>query len=326
MITPIFNSNQFDISADNNELIISSNSFYYPDNSPSPRCEYGYRSYDNYDNHEYAPIYNWIELNELDGAINLNLQDDTQTTVDLPVNFKYFGETYSQGSPLTICSNGWISFEPTEVSYFWNFSIPNPMGPSAMIAPFMDDLDDNGGSESFNVWYFYDEANNRIIIEWDDVSNGEDDQNCPNCIKESFQVILTSNDNYDADILFQYKEIWDIDENGNFSTIGIESPNQEDGIEYLFSGNKGFGANFPDNPNTQINDLAILFKIEGSSCSLMDINLDGIINVVDIVAVVNHIMDTTLLTGSQLCSADVNSDAIINVVDIVAIVNTILDS
>jgi hypothetical protein len=58
----------------------------------------------------------------------------------------------------------------------------------------------------------------------------------------------------------------------------------------------------------------------------MDINLDGIINVVDIVAVVNHIMDTTLLTGSQLCSADVNSDAIINVVDIVAIVNTILDS
>ena len=200
------------------------------------------------------------------------------------------------------------------------------MGPSAMIAPFMDDLDDNGGTEPFNVWYFYDLANHRIIIEWDDVSNGEDDQNCPNCIKESFQVILTSNGDYDVDILFQYKEVWDIDENGNFSTIGIESPNQDDGIEYLFSGNKGFGANFPDNPNTQINDLAILFTIEGSSCSLMDINLDGIINVVDIVAVVNHIMDTTLLTGSQLCSADVNSDAIINVVDIVAIVNTILDS
>ncbi len=66
--------------------------------------------------------------------------------------------------------------------------------------------------------------------------------------------------------------------------------------------------------------------MEGTSCSLMDINLDDIINVVDIVAVVNHIMGATLLTDSQLCSADVNADSIINVVDIVAIVNAILDS
>jgi hypothetical protein len=326
MINSVFNSTQFDISSDSNDLIVSSNNSYYPNNSPSPGCNYGYKSYDNYDNHEYAPVYNWIELNELDNAINLNLQDDTQTTIALPIDFKYFGTTYLADSPLTVCSNGWISFEETDVSYFWNFSIPNPMGPSAMIAPFMDDLDDNGGTEPFNVWYFEDIPNQRIIIEWDNVSNGEDDQNCPNCIKESFQVILTANENSDGDILFQYKEIWDIDENGNFSTIGIESPNQEDGIEYLFSGNKGFGANFPENANTPINDLAILFKMEGTSCSLMDINLDDIINVVDIVAVVNHIMGATLLTDSQLCSADVNADSIINVVDIVAIVNAILDS
>ncbi|MDC1050721.1 C25 family cysteine peptidase [Candidatus Marinimicrobia bacterium] len=325
-VRPVVSTNLFNISTEISELIVSSNNSYYPDDSPSPSCDYGYKSYDNFDNHEYAPTYNWIELNDLDNAVNLNLQDDTQTTVNLPIDFKYFGENYSEGSPLTICSNGWISFEPTEVSYFWNFSIPNPMGPSAMIAPFMDDLDDNGGAEPFNVWYFYDEANSRIIIEWDNVSNGEDDQNCPNCIKESFQVILTSNDDHDADILFQYKEIWDIDENGNFSTIGIESPNQDDGIEYLFSGNRGFGANFPSNSNTLVDNLAILFKIEEASCVLMDINLDGIINVVDIVAVVNHILGSTVLNESQLCSADTNSDSIINVVDIVAIVNNILGS
>ena len=35
------------------------------------------------------------------------------------------------------------SFEKCNIPYFWNFSIPFPLGPSAMLAPFMDDLDDN---------------------------------------------------------------------------------------------------------------------------------------------------------------------------------------
>ena len=106
--------------------------------------------------------------------------------------------------------------------------------------------------------------NNRMIIEWDNVSNGEDDQNCPNCIKESFQVILLDPGYYptltgDGEIIFQYKEIYDIDANGNYSTIGIESPNQNDGIQYLFSNQKGLGSSWADSPNTLIEDLAIKF-------------------------------------------------------------------
>ena len=55
-------------------------------------------------------------------------------------------------------------------------------------------------------------------------------------------------------------------------------------------------------------------------CVLMDINVDGIVNVIDIVAVVNIIL------GSQdySCGADVNQDGIVNVIDIVSIVNYIL--
>ena len=125
----------------------------YYDYFPSPRCNYGYRAIDSNDtNFEGFPVYDWIELNEIEDAENLLLQDDTLTSVQLPFYFKYYGIEYQQGDNLTVCSNGWISLEETYIDYFWNFSIPNPMGPSSMIAPFMDDLDDNDGTEPFNVY------------------------------------------------------------------------------------------------------------------------------------------------------------------------------
>jgi len=56
-------------------------------------------------------------------------------------------------------------------------------------------------------------------------------------------------------------------------------------------------------------------------CDLMDINSDGIINVIDIVAVVSIILGAL----EPVCGSDVNQDGIINVIDIVSIVNFILN-
>jgi len=53
---------------------------------------------------------------------------------------------------------------------------------------------------------------------------------------------------------------------------------------------------------------------------------DGIVNVVDVVKLVGHILGTSPLGGFLLCEADLNGDGIINVVDVVAIVNIILGS
>ena len=52
-----------------------------------------------------------------------------------------------------------------------------------------------------------------------------------------------------------------------------------------------------------------------------DVNSDGILNVVDLIAVVNIILGAANPTSS----ADVNSDGIININDIVQIVNWILN-
>jgi hypothetical protein len=58
---------------------------------------------------------------------------------------------------------------------------------------------------------------------------------------------------------------------------------------------------------------------------LGDLNFDGIINVIDIVAMVNGILSSQL-TDEQQSMADLNSDGVINVIDIVALVNMILSS
>jgi len=176
-----------------------------------------------------------------------------------------------------------------------------------------------------------------MIIEWDNVSNGEDDEFCPNCIKESFQVILNDPAYYststgDGEIIFQYKNIYDIDDNGVFSTIGIESPNQSDGIEYLYNQQVGLGSTWLKNEeNGQINlnsEIAIKFTTGtvDSSCILYDINQDGVVNVQDIVAAINYVLGTITPTSEQLCSADTNSDGIVNVQDVVAIVGAALSS
>ena len=267
---------------------------------PMPPDGYGYWAYDNMDtDYSEHPTYDWIELNPDNGGegTDLLLKDDTLIEIDLDFDFKYYGNIYNT---LTVCSNGWVSFEPLDIPYFWNFSIPMPLGPSAMIAPFFDDLDDNGyekcidsnnngecenaenytdinnngtwdqgedyddlngngiwdaaeyidldldgewdAGEPFKVFKFFDEINNRIVIQWDNLANAEDDDLCPNCVRETFQLILNDPNFHntltgDGEIIFQYKEIHDIDDNGNFSTIGIESPNQNDGLQILFANN-----------------------------------------------------------------------------------------
>jgi hypothetical protein len=51
---------------------------------------------------------------------------------------------------------------------------------------------------------------------------------------------------------------------------------------------------------------------------------DGIVNVVDVIKLIGHILGDTPLGGYLLCNADLNGDGIVNVVDVVGVVNTIL--
>ena len=216
---------------------------------PVAPSNYGYWAYDDTDlGFEETPIFNWIELDPNYGGSNgthYQLDDDDHTTVDLPFNFQYHGIEYNQ---ITINSNGWASFVPCEIDYFWNMSIPMYMGPKALLAPFSDDLEtiDSDNDDEIDIWInvytWHDETNGKFIIEWSRALNGYDE-----ITEETFEIVLYDQNSMptesgDGVIDFQYLEIDDVDVTKNYSTVGIESPNKNYGLQYVFNNVYSAGA------------------------------------------------------------------------------------
>jgi hypothetical protein len=116
-ISTTFSHNDFIISSNDVELIVSEDEHEYYSSSPTPACDYGYWGYDSADSsYGQSVLYDWVEINDI--GTNLNLQDDTiYNNLSLPFTFKYFGIEYEY---INVCSNGWISFIPTQLDYFWN--------------------------------------------------------------------------------------------------------------------------------------------------------------------------------------------------------------
>ncbi len=206
--------------------------------------DYGYWAVDNTDNHtmsNYVPFYTWIDIvnsGERLPIVDQFDQHDHNAVIDLPFEFQYYGVVYDR---ITVSSNGWISFgsHGGQVT-FRNWSIPNPLGPPAMIAPFWDDLRTSGGG----IYSYFDEHDGRFIIQWDckAARDGVTD--------EQFQAILydpavwptyTGN----GRILFQYQDVQILDNvntDNDYATIGIESPDQLSGVEYGYWNQYSAGA------------------------------------------------------------------------------------
>ena len=212
--------------------------------------QYGYYIYDQNDDYELAPDYDWIEIDPgyggpgeaVDGINDTGDNSDDVSTVDLPFNFTFYGVEYDK---LSICSNGWISFGETDMESFRNYTLPGPGGPPSMVAVFWDDLLTTGGGD---VYTYYDQSNDTFIIEWSDVRTWY------NNTSESFQAILYNTNlqtiTGDDEIKLQYKEfnnnsigdypVGNYDGavvHGQYCTIGIENHLSNDGLEYTFNNN-----------------------------------------------------------------------------------------
>ncbi len=209
---------------------------------PAGPDNYGYYAFDDTDtDFELAPEYDWIEIcptdpdSDYDGTpLDLNdtsENDDESVVVDLPDDFhiQYYGETFDQ---ITVCTNGWLAMgNQADMYSARNFTIPTPLGPDYMIAPYWDELRTTGGD--CDVYVYYDQPNGRYIVEWYDFRHNEE---------ITFQVVFYSiearpNYTWDNDFIFQYKDIshyvgghahmqYDL----SYWTTGIENGNQSDGI------------------------------------------------------------------------------------------------
>ncbi len=201
--------------------------------SPSTRDNYGYRVFDNQDvSYSMAPEYDWIEIDPNYGGVGARLglhddyeEDDKTVNFNLPFDVNYYGQSYDD---ITICSNGWLAMGHSPEVSFYNRVIPSASGPTAMIAPFWDDLITQPGGVSFFI------SVDQLIIEWAMMSNMEVGSSL------NFQVIIYSLDSHPTEsgdnlIKFQYKDYFNYDTFANFSTSGIESPDYSTGIQASFN-------------------------------------------------------------------------------------------
>lgn len=212
---------------------------------PTGPDKYGYFAYDSNDTAYPAnPDYNWVEIDPRDGGptdaeVHL-IMDDGSYTVNLPFTFRYYGQDYNS---MTICSNGWVSFVPTWMPDFNNLYIPAPLGPYAQVSPYWDDLkgmktgEDSLGSyfNDMRICNWYDQANNRYIVEWNDAYSQYTIDLMQNASLEKFQLIIYPSATGDGDLVFQYHTISNPAVTSNYSTVGIENHLQNDGLLYSFA-------------------------------------------------------------------------------------------
>jgi spore germination protein YaaH len=93
--------------------------------------------------------------------------------------------------------------------------------------------------------------------------------------------------------------------NRQLSGIGIWALGYDDGFDELWEALE-----------TQFSDCE----------STGDVNLDGSLDILDIIVMVANILEELTLSETQFCQGDINSDSIINISDIIIIISLILDS
>jgi len=223
---------------------------------PSRADDYGYRMFDEFDlSFSKAQSYDWVEISPAGGGNGSMLgitdsweEDDASIVINLPFPVSYYGETFTT---ITVCTNGWAAFGAQDVVNFHNRIIPSPIGPTAMLAPFWDDLTTAYG----RVYQYTSGDNGAFILQWDNMNHLYIDD------RLSFQVIIYNTDQFptdsgDSDIKFQYKLYENTDVLANFATIGIESPDSRTGLQASY--------NNIDDPSVAYlrNNTAILFSTD----------------------------------------------------------------
>ncbi len=195
---------------------------------------YGYKWIDSDD--PGGPVYNWVEISGVGTPITswTNGYDDGYTVIALPFAFPFYGTSYNN---LKICTNGWVSFDVASTSAVYNnIPIPDASDPNNAIFPFWDDLYIETGA----VYYYNDVANDRFIIQYNNVPHYSGGSEGPG--PYTFEVIL----NKDGKILFQYKSVLDP---LTSNTIGIENSAGTDGLQLVYN-------------NTYVkNNLAVMISI-----------------------------------------------------------------
>ena len=166
-----------------------------------------------------GPTFEWVEISEI--GTRLPLSGDDSLVMDLPFEFPFYGDLKTE---IRICSDGYLTFG-TRGNVWQNSFIPNAADPNDLLAVYWDDLNPPYAPATGGVFYYYDEANERFIVEWKELpryyQNGS----------YTFQAMLYA----DGTIVYQYKDMEFTPGYINQGTIGIENADGSDGLEVLYN-------------------------------------------------------------------------------------------
>ncbi len=271
-----------------------------------------------------GPTYGWIDISAI-GVPIVMTDDDSYGPVGIGFGFPFYDSTYAD---VYIGSNGVLSFGAGTTART-NQDIPSVTTPNNVIAMWWDDLD---VAESGNVYYYYDNTNNRFIISFDNVPNYKSPDGTGSL---SFQAILYPN----GQILLQYGTMdHGEDASGHTSaTIGLENVDGSDGLGVVY------------NADYMHDNLAISFKaarwmsvmpaggsIEPFESQIITVNFDAdelsngefggqltlVSNDPDLSTVT---IPVSLSVASYVCG-DVNGSGDVNVADAVYLINFVFKS
>jgi subtilisin family serine protease len=160
-----------------------------------------------------GPAFSWTDISAT-GTLAITSGDDVnQGPFPIGFTFPFYGVEYTS---FRICSNGWLSLNSTATLYN-NQPLPNAGAPTALIAPFWDDLT---AVTSGDVYYQSDGS--RLIVQWHNIphygSGGP----------YTFQAILHG----DGTIEYQYLLMGSPT---NSATIGIQNAARTDGLQVVFN-------------------------------------------------------------------------------------------
>ncbi len=204
---------------------------------------HGYYAYDDADaGYPETPVFDWVEIDPGQGGsgTHVSMVNDTAIPVSLPFTFRFYGRDYNT---ISVSDNGYVAMGSQWLGDAYNWSIPSPMGPDGIIAPFWDDF--RADAMGAGVFTLDDAASHRFIVEWSRCIHAHGYRPPTLADTQSFELVLEDPQYHqsvtgDGPMLVQYLVVKNDDstsENGhNFATVGIESPDHGDGLEYTFAG------------------------------------------------------------------------------------------
>lgn len=205
---------------------------------------HGYFAYDDTDvGYPERPTYDWVEIDPSHGGggTRVVVGSDNCVAVPLPFTFRFYGHEFST---ISISDNGFIAPGTQWVSDAYNWRLPSSEGTDGVIAAFWDDFrDDTLGASGVYTWH--DPANHRFVVEWSRCVHAHGYRPPYYAEMQTFQLILHDPAHHqtptgDGPIVYQYHTVFNDDtlfeNNHNYATVGISSPDNSDGLEYTYAG------------------------------------------------------------------------------------------